>query len=553
MPEGAGLGACGESRLCSEHCPEMAPALPGTCPAREGTLGCSPACKALRKRAASSSARVGLSLPVPPALLHPSRGHLQPPQPRPDLPVRQSRARVNTTALIFALDLRAEQESLVREAPANPTAAGAEPPARLEGSPPGRQARGTAASLLLVRSSPGSYQLSLPLLLVQCERPGLRRRYLCRRGSSAEISQRRGPGTRSMWRAGFKDRAASPRSAGLAGAASKQELPAGRASPAKELFTLPVTQIPAGPAALPGPLAAPRDWRPARGQGLFPQGFGLPYPDPSPRPRVCAPSFTGPLTSPPFPAVSPTQRSCVPARPRQPSLGTWAEQRLSSERAPALARPPQNSSQPEPTPGASLSHCHQPRDAQGRARPGKGREGTGTEGPCPQAGLQRVCRAGSARGSCHRGTMLLLQGGTGSLQPQPVAARWAPQGHCTGIATPGAAAAGGTGTAPCLSQAVPTAGKAPLQIPGHGLICSTALHTCTVSGLRGGCECRGGFGKPSQGRCWSPGEVTAPGMDWGHSSCRPLNSGVEQQGKQEPGEDHNHGFICYDPTVQLID
>lgn len=236
--------------------------------------------------------------PPHPSRAAPSRGD---PQPRPDLPVRQSRARVNTTALIFALDLRAEQESWARRAPANPTPAGA------EGS--------------------SSYQLSLPLLLVPSERPGLRRRYLCRRGSSAEISQRLGPGTRSrraMWRAGFKDRAAPARSAGLAGAASKQELPAGRASPAKELFTLPVTQIPAGPAALPGPLAAPRDWPPARGQGLFPQGFGRPYPDPSPRPRVCAPSFTGPLTSPRFPAVSLTQRSRELC-PCQPSLGTWAK------------------------------------------------------------------------------------------------------------------------------------------------------------------------------------------------------------------------------------
>lgn len=256
--------------------------------------------------------------PRHPSRAFPSRGD---PQPRPDLPVRQSRARVNTTALIFALDLRAEQESWARGAPANPTPAGA------EGSPPGPRARGTALSLRVLRSSPGSYQLSLPLLLVPSERPGLRRRYLCRRGSSAEISQRLGPGTRSrraMWRAGFKDRAAPARSAGLAGAASKQELPAGRASPAKELFTLPVTQIPAGPAALPGPLAAPRDWPPARGQGLFPQGFGRPYPDPSPRPRVCAPSFTGPLTSPPFPAVSPTQRSRELC-PCQPSLGTWAK------------------------------------------------------------------------------------------------------------------------------------------------------------------------------------------------------------------------------------
>lgn len=166
-----------------------------------------------------------------------------------------------------------------------------------------------------------------------------------------------------MWRAGFKDRAASRRSEGLAGAANKQELPAGRASPAKELFTLPVTQIPAGPAASPGPLAAPRDWPPARGQGLFPQGFGLPYPDPSPRQRVCAPSFTGPPTSPPSPAVSPAQRSWE-LRPCPPPLGTWAKQRLSSEQAPALARPPQNCPEPEQIPGASLSHCHQSRDAQ---------------------------------------------------------------------------------------------------------------------------------------------------------------------------------------------
>lgn len=45
--------------------------------------------------------------PPHPARAAPSRGD---PQPRPDLPVRQSRARVNTTALILTLDLRAEQE-----------------------------------------------------------------------------------------------------------------------------------------------------------------------------------------------------------------------------------------------------------------------------------------------------------------------------------------------------------------------------------------------------------------------------------------------------------
>lgn len=64
-----------ESGVLRTHCPGMAPALPGTCPAREKTrepLGCSPTRKALRKPAASSSARVGLSRPIPPVLLHPA-------------------------------------------------------------------------------------------------------------------------------------------------------------------------------------------------------------------------------------------------------------------------------------------------------------------------------------------------------------------------------------------------------------------------------------------------------------------------------------------------
>lgn len=365
----------------------MAPALPGTCPAREKTrepLGCSPTRKALRKPAASSSARVGLSR-AHPSRAAPSRGD---PQPRPDLPVRQSRARVNTTALIFALDLRAEQESWARGAPANPTPAGA------EGSPPGPRARGTALSLRVLRSSPGSYQLSLPLLLVPSERPGLRRRYLCRRGSSAEISQRLGPGTRSrraMWRAVFKDRAAPARSAGLAGAASKQELPAGRASPAKELFTLPVTQIPAGPAALPGPLAAPRDWPPARGQGLFPQGFGRPYPDPSPRPRVCAPS-PGRSRPPLFP-LYPQLRgpgSCAPASPRWgpgQSEGSAQSRHQHWHGHPKTLLSP---SQPQvlPCPIATSPGIH--RNRAHRAEPGlaRGERGQGERGHVPRWGCR---------------------------------------------------------------------------------------------------------------------------------------------------------------------
>lgn len=172
-------------------------------------------------------------------------------------------------------------------------------------------------------------------------------------------------------------------------------------------------------------------------------------------------------------------------------------------------------------------------------------------------GLQGVCRAGNARGSRYRGMMLL--NGASSLQPQPVPARWAPHGHRAGVATLCAA-----GCWRCSSLRLPDSTQSWKSPTAADARAGSDLQHCSSphpqgesdsAGLRlqGGCERRGGFGKPNQGGCWSPREVTAPGMDWGHSSCHPLNFGVEQQGKQEPREDHNHGFICYDPTVQLID
>lgn len=142
LPEGAGLGACGESGVLrtdgqrdsagnSAGGSPSSAAPPGTCPAREGPGSCS-AAAGLAKRLARQTLqqpRVGLGCPIPscPRGFRPLPPPPQPP-PRSDVPVRQSRARATTTALILALNLGAERESWVGRQKQSP-------PPQLEGSP----------------------------------------------------------------------------------------------------------------------------------------------------------------------------------------------------------------------------------------------------------------------------------------------------------------------------------------------------------------------------------------------------------------------------------
>lgn len=346
-------------------------------------------------------------------------------------------------------------------------------------------------------------------------------------------------------RAGFKDRGIAAER-GLAGAASKQELPAGRASPAKELFTLPVTQIPAGLAGAP---RSPQGLAAGPGTRFIPAGIWPAVPGPL-GPRVCAPSFTGPLTSPPFPAVSPAHRSrerrpCPPTPALAGDLGKGNGKAQSGHQhwhgRPKTALSP---SHPQELPCPTATSAGMSRN---RAEPGQAREerGRGERGRVPR-GAAGAAQGWHCQGSCYRGAMLPFLGGTGSLQPQPVPARWAAQGHRTEL-PPQVLQAQLSSLRlpdPARSWRSPRAADA-----GQAPIGSTAGPHAR-SGCRG-LRVPGGFGKPGRGGCWGLGQVT--GMGWGHSSRRPLNFGVEQQGKQEPREDHNHGFICYDPTVQLID
>lgn len=219
------------------------------------------------------------------------------------------------------------------------------------GGPGAAPEPGAARASIPCRGSAGSYRRSpgsALLLLVPCEPAASPRLLFMQEGLlPPEISQRCSPRNhspaRAMWRVEFKDRAHSPgagqhaKERRLGRAPSKQELPAGRGSLAKE----PV-YAPGDPDSCPllrphqGPSAAPRDWPGARGRGLYPQGSGLLNPNPSPCFLRCCgplplPSPSPPLlTSTPVPSMAPCRgpgampRGCcvpVPASPGQRGKG----------------------------------------------------------------------------------------------------------------------------------------------------------------------------------------------------------------------------------------
>lgn len=168
LPEGAGLGACGDGRHAGDgqtggpH-PTAVPRSRGSEPRRWGAAGSRAAgSPRLRFNARSASG----ALPAAPA-----RGSPPSPLPCSDVPVRKSTARVTSTPLIFALNLRAEREVGRTEA------------LRRTGAPSGSEP-GAAGG-------PGAQRGLLPALSCRCSallvpsEPAVpRRRYLCRRGSS---------------------------------------------------------------------------------------------------------------------------------------------------------------------------------------------------------------------------------------------------------------------------------------------------------------------------------------------------------------------------------
>lgn len=174
-----------------------------------------------------------------------------------------------------------------------------------------------------------------------------------------------------MWRVEFKDRARgpAPRSAGLAGAASKQELPAGRSSPAKEPVYAPGDPDSCWPLRpRRGLSAAPGGWPAARGQGLYPQGFGLPSPAPSSPARHRGGSLPQPspgrweprCSHRPLCLVRPCCRgagSCAPAHACASPPWHPGQQRLSPERAPAW---PQRAGTATPRSAAQARCCPSP-------------------------------------------------------------------------------------------------------------------------------------------------------------------------------------------------
>lgn len=189
--------------------------------------------------------------------------------------------------------------------------------------------------------------------------------------------------------------------------------------------------------------------------------------------------------------------SCAHASPRRGPGQGKAQLRA----APALARPPQNPLSPSqarvlpcPTvasPGMHRNRCTGLSPAWQGERGDREREATSPEG------LQGVCRAGSARGSCHRALMLLVLGGTGSLQPQLVPARWASQRSCHRrcCRVLRAQAQLPVPPRPCPQLEKPQCSSARA---GSG------LQHCWAAAA-GGCEGRGAPGNPARG-CRSPGK-----------------------------------------------
>lgn len=304
-------------------------------------------------------------------------------------------------------------------------------------------------------------------------------------------------------RAGFKDRGIAAER-GLAGAASKQELPAGRASPAKELFTLPVTQIPAGLAGAP---RSPQGLAAGPGTRFIPAGIWPAVPGPLASAAGLCPVLHGAAHVTPFSRCVPSSQ--VPgAEPLPAHAGPrWGPgQGEGSEQAPALARPPQNRPQPEPqsfpVPLPPVQGCTGIRLSP--ARQGERRDGE--RGAVSPEGLQGLRRAGTARAAATEERCSRFWVAPAPCSPSPCQ----PAGQRQGIARE-------------LPPQVLQAQLSSLRLPdparrwkspraadaGQALIGSTAgphARTASRAPAAGGCGCRGASGNPARGAAGDPGK-----------------------------------------------